>query len=317
MFSKRMSANYERLTKLPEKVEAGEDQCTGVAHSARFLRGYVGDSQSLWSQARAKLGLEGLEPISHYETVTVGLNGLVSAKAWAEIHCPGSKQLTIRLFTPSAIQSVWNTVDRADISKEFENLNDLKVAVCALNVAVHKVFPWNYSVQALSLFLISINFGETELGNKPSRLVFLADFIDEVLKANAQAWDESKPFQSNENLCAKWATHLIRHKSGGGGSGGGNAKTEQGRKGGNGNGGNGNGGNGGGGSGGRGGKDNGGRLRVPVGVCRFYNEGTCKLKDKSHPSSWDNDYILRHECSKFLPDKRRPCLGPHPATEHK
>ena len=95
-----MSANFERITKFPIKVEAGEDNCTGTVHESRFLRGYVGDSQNLWQQARAKLGLEGLEPISNYETVSVGLNGLISAKAWAEIHCPGSRLLTIRLFTP-------------------------------------------------------------------------------------------------------------------------------------------------------------------------------------------------------------------------
>ena len=234
VFSKTMSANFERISKFPIKIEAGEDHCTGTVHESRFLRGYVGDSQNLWQQARAKLGLEGLEPISNYETVTVGLNGLVSAKAWAEIHCPGSRLLTIRLFTPSAVQSVWNTADRADISKEFDNLQDLKVALGALEGAVHKVFPWNFSVKTLSLFLLSINFGESELSGKSNRLVFTADFIDEVLKTNAQAWDEGKPFMSHESLSAKWSAQLLRMKSGGsGGKGNGGRNTVKGKKGGN------------------------------------------------------------------------------------
>ena len=318
VFSKTMSANFERISKFPIKVEAGEDHCSGTVHEARFLRGYVGDSQNLWQQARAKLGLDGLDPISNYETVSVGLNGLISAKAWAEIHCPGSRLLTIRLFTPSAVQSVWNTADRADISKEFENLQDLKVGLGALEGAVHKVYPWNFSVKTLSLFLLSINFGESELSGKANRLVFTADFIDEVLKTNAQAWDEGKPFTSHENLSAKWSAQLLRMKSrGGGGGGGGGGKTNGGKnsvkgkkvecsysK-------------GGGGGQAKGGTVHGGRERIPLGLCKFYNEGTCKYKEKSHPSPWDNDFLLRHECSKNLPEKKRPCFGPHPAVEHK
>ncbi len=44
LLSQKLSANYEQILNFPEKVEVGEDQCTGKAHPARFLRGYVGSS---------------------------------------------------------------------------------------------------------------------------------------------------------------------------------------------------------------------------------------------------------------------------------
>ena len=40
-----------------------------------------------------------------------------------------------------------------------------------------------------------------------------------MLKTNAQAWDEGKPFMSHESLSAKWSAQLLRMKSGGSGGG--------------------------------------------------------------------------------------------------
>ena len=59
----------------------------------------------------------------------------------------------------------------------------------------------------------------------------------------------------------------------------------------------------------KGGQTHGGREKVPLGICKY--------KEKSHPSPWDNDFLVRHECLKNLPEKKRPCFGPHPAIEHK
>ena len=56
-----MLANFERISKFLINIEAREDNCNRTVHEVRFLRGYVGDSQNLWQQARAKLGLEGLD----------------------------------------------------------------------------------------------------------------------------------------------------------------------------------------------------------------------------------------------------------------
>ena len=80
VLTEKMAENYENVKKFPVRVEAGNDLCTKKAHDCRFLRGYVGNSQDLWVQARKKIGMAGLDPISNYETVSVGINGLLSSK---------------------------------------------------------------------------------------------------------------------------------------------------------------------------------------------------------------------------------------------
>jgi hypothetical protein len=52
LLSQTLSANFEQLQHFPTKVGKGEDDCLGLVHPARFLRGYVGDTQELWKQAR-------------------------------------------------------------------------------------------------------------------------------------------------------------------------------------------------------------------------------------------------------------------------
>ena len=80
VLTKKMAENYENVKKFLVRVEAGNDLCTKKAHDCRFLRGYVGNSQDLWVQARKKIGMAGLHPISNYKTVSVGINGLLSSK---------------------------------------------------------------------------------------------------------------------------------------------------------------------------------------------------------------------------------------------
>ena len=75
-------------------------------------------------------------------------------------------------------------------------LHDLVMAVVALDHVILKVMPWNHSFATLAIFLQSVRFGERDLQGRPDRRVFLADFIDEVLRFNAQAWDEVRAFMS-------------------------------------------------------------------------------------------------------------------------
>ncbi len=49
-------SSHENLLNFPETIPAGIDDCTGLVHMARFLRGYVGDGQDLWLQGRKILG---------------------------------------------------------------------------------------------------------------------------------------------------------------------------------------------------------------------------------------------------------------------
>jgi hypothetical protein len=76
VLSQIMSANYDLISQFPVKVEAGEVDCIGLAHLARFLRGYVGDSQAI-----KKIGSNSLDPIGNYKVVSIGIGDLIPPRA--------------------------------------------------------------------------------------------------------------------------------------------------------------------------------------------------------------------------------------------
>ena len=182
ILTEKLAENYEKIRSFPTKIEAGEDHCTGLAHESRFLRGYVGNSQDLWVQARKKMGLTGLDPISNYETVSIGLNGHISSRVWHEVHSPSSKLLSLRMLTNASMKTAWTAQEKNNEIKEFDSLQELKMAVVALDVCIRKVMPWNTSFATVAIFLHSVNFGEHDLAGKPNQLSFLADFVDEIVR---------------------------------------------------------------------------------------------------------------------------------------
>ena len=161
--TEKLAENFEKVKKFPVKVEAGEDSCTEHTHDARFLRGYVGNSQDLWVQARRKLGLTGIDPIANYETVSIGINGYISARVWHEVHSPSSKHLSIRMLTSHVLMLTWSSPEKYAEVKEFDSMHDLKMAVVALDVCIKKVFWWNCSFATVAIFLNTIEFGESDL----------------------------------------------------------------------------------------------------------------------------------------------------------
>jgi hypothetical protein len=97
--------------------------------------------------------------------------------------------------------------------------------------AIHKVMPWNFAFKTVYIFVVSVDFGESDLSEAATRLQFLTNFVDEALRANARNWEEKKKFLSNQDLCVKWNSHLTRKgallkptKAGGGGGGQGQIK---------------------------------------------------------------------------------------------
>jgi len=174
----KMADNFEKVKNFPLEVSAGKHDLLGEAHEITFARGYVGDSRELWLKARQKWGLNGVPAISNYETVSIGLNGLISSKLWHEIHSPSSKHLSLRLLTNSATRPAWNVTEKTTESKEFESLHELKMAVVAMDQCFKKVMNWNASFAPIAIFLHSIEFGEVELKGQLDRLTFVADFVD-------------------------------------------------------------------------------------------------------------------------------------------
>jgi hypothetical protein len=99
LLTQTMAAHYEQIQNCPAQVEKGEDDCTGKVHDARFLSGFVDDARLQWVQAREKLEIHGMDPISNYEVVFMVLSDLLTPALWAELHSPNSRKLSIRMLS--------------------------------------------------------------------------------------------------------------------------------------------------------------------------------------------------------------------------
>jgi len=64
------------------------------------------------------------------------------------------------------------------------------MAVVAMDNCFRKVMWWNFSFAPIAIFLQSIEFGSNDLAGRSDQPVFLADFVDEVLRYNTQAWEK-------------------------------------------------------------------------------------------------------------------------------
>ena len=180
--SQTMTSTYEHLCNFPEQIPAGPDDCTGIVHMARLLRGYVGDGQDLWIQARQFLGADGMAPICNYEVVSMGLGDLLTPKVWAKIHKPNARDLSIMMLSQGSVTNAWKDSDKSDAPKEFETLFDFKMAMLTMEGAIHKVMPWNFAFKTVYIFVVSVDFGESDLSEATSRLQFLTNFVDEALR---------------------------------------------------------------------------------------------------------------------------------------
>jgi hypothetical protein len=250
----------------------------------------------LWKQARDAWGVEGIDPIGNYEVVSIGLGDLLTPAVWSELHRPNSRRLSIRMLSTKSVEESWKSSDRSDSLKEFESLQEFRVAMATLDGAFQKVMPWNMAFKTLHIFLISTNFGESDLGPKANRLLVLSNFVDEVLRGNARNWEEKKSFFSYQDLAVRWSTSLAKKigdagsTSENGAKGNGNKKKPFAEK---------------------------QKPRIPGWICKRFNEGRCESKDDKHQSTWDAAYTLKHLCSKWLRDKNRCCMEPHPEMDHK
>jgi hypothetical protein len=185
--------------------------------------------------------------------------------------------------------------DRAEAPKSFETLQDFKMAVATLETAIQRIMPWNLSFRTLSLFLITNDFGYSDLGGKNSKLDLLSNFANEAILANARAWEERKKFLSHQDLCGKWSAFLNRNQGSLRGEQNSRKQNKSGRP-------------------SQGIGD--GKPRLPKWVCKKFNLGDCPEKGDRHESYWDPTFILKHICSKAGTDGRF-CYQAHSEKDHK
>jgi hypothetical protein len=199
------------------------------------------------------------------------------------------------MLSTKSVEEAWKAGEKSDTAKEFETLQEFKMAMATLDGAIQKVMPWNMAFKTLHIFLTSTNFGESDLPQKTSRLALLANFVDETLRGNARNWEEKKSFFSYQDLAVRWTTGLARKKGETG------QPDTQNRK-----------------SGAK--KRTGGgdkpSPRTPDWLCRRFNEGRCDSKDDRHQAPLDASFVLKHLCSKWIKDRNRCCLEPYPESEH-
>jgi hypothetical protein len=195
---KRLATNFRELKTKRIKIEAGEDDCATLLHNARFLPGIDGPVNTLWIRAQQSLPDEGHRPLACYDMDTFGLGSQVSARGWAELHNPGSPDLSIKLFTAANLNASDRSIrDRqlfdsspslTDQLPDPSNLDELKLAMATLTTAILLVKPWDHSIAVINGFLHSSRFCHQQLHGLPDYVPQLRAFIDRLLALNAGRW---------------------------------------------------------------------------------------------------------------------------------
>jgi hypothetical protein len=318
--TEKLAKNLDKLKKTPTKVEAGEDNRSNILHSARFLGGHTCCNSEIWLNARKTIGLTGLEPVSRYDSESVGLNGNINSHIWACLHNPGSKEISIKMLSPNGIKETRGTAEKngAAIKKDFEEIGEIKLALATLRAASQFVNPWNFSWVSLEYFLISVHFGKKDLPNKNNRISFISDFIDEVVLHNAEAWDDAKNFMQATEISNKWVSEIMlkfprgtqysepydkkKNQRNTQQQGKPQQNTQQ---------------------------NNsaqksppktyqGGRPYIPGGLCRRFNYNICPSQaNDSCQATWDHNISLKHQCAHFDNIAKKYCLDRHSLTDHK
>jgi hypothetical protein len=157
--------------------------------------------------------IEGLSPITNYEMGCQGIGDLLTTPVWEEIHNPGSRLLCLQMLSPKSVETALRNPDKSESPKLFDTLGELKTAVITLDTAILRVMPWNHAFRTLALYLVSTNYGDSELGGKTSKVQVLTGFVNEVMLQNAKAWVEKRKYFSHQDLVNKWPAFMNRSSS--------------------------------------------------------------------------------------------------------
>jgi hypothetical protein len=309
--TEKLQKNFEK-SKTTTRVKSGYDNRYDTLHDARFLGGHTCGHAKIWLQARAKIGITGLDPISRYDVDSLGISDKLNCNIWNVLHNPGSRELSIKLFAPEALKHARGSMDKETAlpKKEFEQFSDLKTALATLRTATQLIFPWNLSISTIEMFLNTVNFGEKENVNKTTKLSFLSEFIDDILRRNAEAWDDANPFWDFDKISNKWIREVAMKFP----RNGGNGKAENSYQ-----------------------KNNQfkkqqndttktaspiktefKKLLVPNGVCRRFNLSLCpNQSDDTCVAPWDTAKTLKHICCNQDPTTKVFCMQKHALPDHK
>jgi hypothetical protein len=151
---------------------------------------------------------------------TFGLGSQVSARGWAELHNPGSPDLSIKLFTAANLNASDRSIrDRqlfdsspslTDQLPDPSNLEELKLAMATLVTANHLVKPWDHSIAVINSFLHSSRFCHQQLAGRSDYVPQLRAFIDRLLALNAGRWRSGQCFLDAPAIGAIWQNWTLQ-----------------------------------------------------------------------------------------------------------
>ena len=305
--TEKLAKNLEKMKNNPKTFPESKDNRTDILHEARFIGGHSCNNDDIWLKARSLIGLTGLEPISRYDAENVGLNSNINSHIWANLHNPGSKEISIRMLSPNGLKESRNYADKNNTpsKKDFENFNDLRQAMATLRTANHFIHPWNFAYVTLEYFLITVQYGEKEIGSTQIKLNFVSDFIDDIISHNAEAWDDAKPHLNFNGISNRWISETMLklpkntnkqqyEKSAAASANYRKNIMSQPLKPGN------------------------LRIFTPPGVCRRYNLKICPNQtDSTCTAPWDSSKTLNHQCAHKNNADKKFCLQNHPYLDHK
>jgi hypothetical protein len=218
----RLAQNLEEAISRPVRLAAAEDNRCDLLHPARFLPGAAVTMERSWMEARKLWGREPKLAVCEFDLLAIGLPGCIPARAWEILHFPGSRELTLKMFTVANVarasdgirtvtsQSEDGLVLRESL-KELTELSELKTAFRNLKIAAQLVRPWDYSFLVIESFLLSTDYLDAQLAGFKKAPV-LAGFLDHVFRVNASNWMQSKPFMDVSSLKALWDPWWSGHK---------------------------------------------------------------------------------------------------------
>jgi hypothetical protein len=212
---KKVAINYKELRAKPIKVSEGWDDSISTLHSCRLLPGVVCPLNKLWEKAQAELPEAGIRPLIQYDMQSTGLPAYVSSKAWAELHQPGSPNLSLKLFLaanqPLTDQAVhgsktdeaWVT-SFADKLPEPTTVREVRKSLHAADRAQRLVTPWNFSICALAGYMETTDFCAEYFVGRTDQAAQLRRFIDSILSRNAAHFRAGMPFLTPQDIRNQW-----------------------------------------------------------------------------------------------------------------
>ncbi len=203
----KLAANRDSLVDTVYKVGEGVDNRWSTLHEARFLPGWGCTAQKMWTRAREVIKNSGQAAIGTYDMASVGLAGHVTSQGWAALHDPGNSSLALQMFS---INNCGRRLackqgdNEADNLVDILELGELKTAMRVLKEAVNFVRPWDKSVAALDGFLYQTDYCKLDIEGLERKAEILSQFVDYVLKENANRWKGQEGFLGIPEMKGTW-----------------------------------------------------------------------------------------------------------------